>query len=686
MARLTLHIALHLHEPAGTPVSRVAQAVAACYAPLIDLLEAHPVVDVAMHVGGYLLEWIERHDRALGDRLASLVSAGEVEIIGGGFYSPVLALLLWRDAIGQLEMTSGYLERRTGVRPTGAWLIEQVWMPRMAEILSDAGVQWTLIDQRALRSAGVEGEISGWYVTEHAARPLAVFPVDVDLRDRALQDGPDELIDYLRARLDQHGGDLTLTWAGDVQRLVAGAGRGLAWLDRLFTRAATESSWLHVVPPSHSLTASPARGRVYLPDSLHPDLVELTLQPSQVPTWRARRALDDAWLPGSVWQAFLARYGEADRLHKRMIEAARRFAAVERVMRNGGLRAMSQLTRPRRLLYRGQTGAAYGHGHAAGIHDPHLRADAYRNLIAAEVACDELVADPADLAEDRIEVGLRDLFADMTTSVLLRSRHLRVVVQPSRGGAIVGLEHIASSSALHDVLTRRAEAYHARGEQPIDGHDRAMFHDRLLTPDADTDGWMTDTAELGDLMTRSYRLLSVEDEGWGPDARVTVHLAGDGTLRLAGQEIAVAILKRTRVHANRADVEVSWSVEFDTPLPAPCDFGVECNLSSLGGTATATPISVHPDRRACGVATVSYESAGVRVELRPSGELVRLSHAAIITVARPVGGVCEPRFQGFSLLFRRSLAAGTAAFTCGLTLSAVGGSAPAQAPIGIGSR
>ncbi len=177
MAQLTLHVALHLHQPAGTPGARVAEAVERCYDPLVALLEATPSVDVALHVGGHLLEWLESNDRALGDRLASLVSAGEVEIIGGGFYSPVLALLLWRDAVGQLEMTSGYLERRTGVRPSGAWLIEQVWMPRMAEILSDAGVQWTLIDERALKSAGVEGDISGWYVTEHAARPVAVSNV-----------------------------------------------------------------------------------------------------------------------------------------------------------------------------------------------------------------------------------------------------------------------------------------------------------------------------------------------------------------------------------------------------------------------------------------------------------------------------------------------------------------------------
>lgn len=660
----------------------MAAAVAQWYEPLIDLLIAHPSIDTALHVGGHLLEWLEASDRALADRLASLVSAGEAEIIGGGFYSPILALLLWRDAVGQLEMTAGYLERRTGVRPTGAWLIEQVWMPRMAEILSDAGVRWTLIDERALRSAGVNGEISGWYVTEHAARPVAVFPVDHDLKTRMASDGPDEVVDYLRARLEAEQADLTLTWAGDIVSLLDHPSRGLPWLQRLFERATEESSWLTVVPPSRSLETTPSRGRVYLPDSLHPDLVELTLPPAEVATWRARKA--GQWLLGSIWQAFLARYGEADRLHKRMIEAARRFAAVERVMRNGGFRAMNQLQRPRRMLYRGQTGAAYGHGHRAGIHDADLRAGVYRNLIRAEVACDELVDEAAD---DGLEVSLRDLFADMTTSVLVRSRQMRVVLAPSRGGAVVGLEHIPTAAALHDVLTRRAESYHPHGAQPTDGHERALFHDRFVLPNAPVSDWMTDAAERSDLMAQAYRLLSVDDEGFGADGYVTVHLSADGTIETAAQTVGVALLKSVTMVAGKARIDVKWSVELSAPLAQALDFGVECNLSGLGADPSAMVVTAErraaptsqeapsepllatdTDPQRSSVAAVHVTYPELNVTLRPSIELGRLSHAPIVTCCQPVGRPIAQAFQGVALLFRQHLAAGSQQFSCGLTV------------------
>ena len=51
---------------------------------------------------GALLEWIERERPDYFDKLRALVGRGQVELLGGGFYEPMLAVLPERDARGQI--------------------------------------------------------------------------------------------------------------------------------------------------------------------------------------------------------------------------------------------------------------------------------------------------------------------------------------------------------------------------------------------------------------------------------------------------------------------------------------------------------------------------------------------------------------------------------------------------------
>ena len=89
-------------------------------------------------------------------------------------------------------MLSDYWERRVGERPTGFWLTERVWEPSLAATLAGSGLRYTFLDDSQLRAAGaglerdgVAGEptrLSGYFLTERAGAPLALFPIDRRLR------------------------------------------------------------------------------------------------------------------------------------------------------------------------------------------------------------------------------------------------------------------------------------------------------------------------------------------------------------------------------------------------------------------------------------------------------------------------------------------------------------------------
>ena len=126
---ISLALALHNHQPVGNFGWVFAEVYESAYAPMIDALERHPGVRLSLHYTGPLLEWLvaERPDAI--HRLRGLADRGQVEILGGGYYEPVLASLPERDRIGQLVRMGDELERLFGHRPQGAWLAERVWEP-----------------------------------------------------------------------------------------------------------------------------------------------------------------------------------------------------------------------------------------------------------------------------------------------------------------------------------------------------------------------------------------------------------------------------------------------------------------------------------------------------------------------------------------------------------------------------
>jgi len=127
--RISLALAFHNHQPVGNFGWVLAEAHELAYEPMVAALERHPTIRVSLHYTGPLLEWLRAERAEFIERLAALVARDQVEIMGGGYYEPVLASLPDRDRIGQLRRMGSELEAMFGRRPRGAWLAERVWEP-----------------------------------------------------------------------------------------------------------------------------------------------------------------------------------------------------------------------------------------------------------------------------------------------------------------------------------------------------------------------------------------------------------------------------------------------------------------------------------------------------------------------------------------------------------------------------
>ena len=60
------------------------------------------------------MEWLAAHQPEYVDRLAELVEQGRIEILGGAYFEPILAMIPSRDRVGQIRSYTRWLQNRLG--------------------------------------------------------------------------------------------------------------------------------------------------------------------------------------------------------------------------------------------------------------------------------------------------------------------------------------------------------------------------------------------------------------------------------------------------------------------------------------------------------------------------------------------------------------------------------------------
>ena len=487
-AAVRLVFVLHDHQPVGNFDGVIEQAYHDSYLPFLALLEKHPAIRVAVHTSGPLAEWFDEHHPDYLDRLAALAAAGRVEIVGGAFYEPVLAMLPERDRIGQIRRYTTWLEQRLATKVDGMWVAERVWDPSMTADIAAAGISWVILDDFHFKAAGLaDDQLDRHWLTEAAGRTLAVLPVSERLRYTIPFAAPEATLDHLRfVAARRHGGLAVFGDDGEKFGVWPDTHRACfteGWLERFFRLLEDNRDWIDLSLPSEIVRDTPPAGTVWLPECSYREMTEWALPPEQqLACIAARRTAESTphlagvspFIRGGSWRNFRLRYPEANEMYARMMAVSDR---LER-LRQSSPADPSRLAAAERSLYRGQCNCPYWHGAFGGIYLPHLRNAVYRELIAAENA--------ADLAEGRrppwVEATSGDFDFDGRTEVRLTSDLLDAWLAPARGGMLYELDLRPQEHNILATLDRRPEAYHAQvlagpdaAHNAVDGSQAARF-------------------------------------------------------------------------------------------------------------------------------------------------------------------------------------------------------------------
>jgi len=472
--RFHLVLLIHAHQPVGNFENVFEQSYARAYLPFVELLERHPAVRIGLHISGPLLEWMESAHPEYFGRLRTLRSSGQVEIVGGGFYEPILVSIPASDQREQIARLSAYIEKHFRAAPAGAWLAERVWEPQLPSVLADAGVGYTLADDIHFLSAGFDqGELFGAYIAEDQGKTVRVFPGLQALRYLIPFRPVADLIAFLRESAAAHPGGAAAmgddcekfgVWPGTYDHCYKDG-----WLEDFFRALEANQDWLSVTPPGEYLAHHAPLGRADLPTASYSEMMEWVL-PAE--TRQRLHAIQDefssrpdvlAFLRGGPWRAFFRKYAEANLLNKKMLRVSAKLAEAPR--RRSGTRAHEELEKARTHLLRAQCNDAYWHGVFGGLYAPHLRTALWRELIRAEA-----IADGHSPGRLLGRVDALDYDADGMQELLFSSPDYQALLKPSDGATLAAFDFRPAAATLINSMMRRKEEYHSRLSQASEGN------------------------------------------------------------------------------------------------------------------------------------------------------------------------------------------------------------------------
>ncbi len=488
MPKFNLVLLIHAHQPVGNFDDVMERTYERSYLPFVECVARHPRVRLGLHYTGSLLEWlVEKHPEYI-QRVGALVARGQVEIAGGGFYEPILIAIPHEDRIEQIRRLSDFVEQHFGKRPAGAWLAERVWEPQLPAALSEAGVEYTLVDDSHFLTAGREiPELFGYYIADECGKTVKVIPGLQELRYLLPFGTVEDTVAFLRRSASDHPGGMA-SMGDDMEKFGAWPHTYEhcyrdGWLDRFFSAMEANFEWLEMVPPGEALATHAPMGRVDLPTASYTEMMEWVLPTSVRLKFHALleefSARPDVrrFLRGGFWRGFFSKYAESNLLQKKMLR-------VSSKLRSGGGKGVRKTARVEQLrakalthLLRSQCNDAYWHGIFGGLYAPHLRTELWRELVRAETIADSLHHG----AKPYQTMTQLDFDADGREEIEITSPKFAALIKPSDGGTLEILDFRPSAVTLINSLQRRVEAYHSKLQNAATFAAKvASIHDQMV--------------------------------------------------------------------------------------------------------------------------------------------------------------------------------------------------------------
>ncbi len=608
MKKINLVIGIHNHQPVGNFDHVIEDAYKKSYKPFLDILKAHPKIKLSQHYTGYLLEWLKKKHAEIFSELKGLIKSGQVHMMTGGFYEPILAIIPDKDKLGQIRKLNDYLKKNFNFTATGMWLAERVWEQHIVKPIAECGVKSVVIDDTHFKYVGLKDEdLLGYYVTEEQGKTVNIFPISKMLRYTIPFQSVQKTIDYLRSVASEDGTRIAV-YADDGEKFGVWPNTHKhvyedGWLEEFFRALEENSDWINIVHFSEAMERIKPIGRVYLQNASYAEMLHWALPPELFLKYeefeerlKAAKLFDnyEEFVRGGYWRNFLAKYPESNNIHKKMIRLSERAHSLER---KGG-RVEKTLDK----IWAAQCNDSYWHGIFGGLYLPNLRYPVYKSLIQAEVEMDMSEKKP------KLTVSHEDFDRDGSEEILVESDIMDAYFKPEEGGVLFELDYKPIPFNLLDILSRHPEGYHNKLSHPkpngnqddgvhsihdlvvakeeglekllnYDWYRRASFIDHFIGPTSLPEFAAAKYPEAGDFVNRPYsQSISKKKD------HLLLQLTRQGRVS-AGADLPVSVNKVFEFRPGSHKIICAYHLRNLGGQSAEVDFGVEFNVGFMAGDA-----------------------------------------------------------------------------------------------------
>jgi alpha-amylase len=626
----------HNHQPIGNFDYVIEEGYQKSYLRFFEIARKYRF-KFATHFSGILLEWLGKHHPEHHELLRSMVASGQLEIISGGYYEPILSVFPRRDGLAQIAKLSAAIEDIFGSIPSGMWLAERIWEPQLPSILCDAGIRYTLLDDTHFRGAGLdESDLTGYYLTEDQGKSVAVFPISKALRYTMPFAPVDETIRILRDAATEKGENI-ITFADDGEKFGVWPKTFKTvyqdgWLEEFFRKLDENASWLKTIHFSEALKTVPPKGNIYLPTGSYAEMMEWSL-PTKKAILKYESFVESLsenkvewqeyqqFVRGGFWRNFFVKYPESNHLYQRVLGASKRFDELKPAAKKS-----EEYRTAYDNLLAAQCNDPYWHGVFGGIYLANLRHEVYSNLLSAENALHDLEKKPA-------------LVADGAT---LENASLRINFDPSRGGAISEIDFKPRSFNLSNFIGRIAEPSHEKlasakvAEQT--GSGSTSIHDQVVTKEKGLEKYLiydwyrhgsfiehflSDTATIDDVKKMTFLehgdffQAAMAPEIARSKNAITFTFRHQGSVFYHEASHPVSMVKSLTMKKDSGVMEIHFQITNNSNVTLPIRFASEWTFGMLAGDAD--------DRY--------YESSGLRLKqskMNSTGEIRSASELSLV--------------------------------------------------------
>ncbi|MCL2602801.1 MAG: DUF1925 domain-containing protein, partial [Treponema sp.] len=368
--KLNVILGAYGHLPSGAGEADFEALYEGEIKPLSQALNKFPVINVVFHYSGVVLNWIERRHPEFFMLVEDLLSRKQAEFLGGGFYNPVMPLLVHSDKVGQIEMLTTYLRKHFKRRPRGCWFPQAVWDQSIVGALNSSEMHYALLDDQQFAAAGAQPNAAGLFspcVTEYQGKTVTVFPIASAL-GRELREKPS--VNALLRLLDKlpDGESLVMLcpfgrWAAaQNDAALDGGGNGTSSCERFLSDLSSADPRIEFTTPSKLLNPKSSKSLKNLNTIYFPGV------------WASAKS-DGEIHP----RQFIAKHPEASGMYAKMVYV---HSLIKDHLRGDKTRKITAIEE----LWKAQDSGVFYRGRAfsPGILHAPVRKAAYRALIEAE--------------------------------------------------------------------------------------------------------------------------------------------------------------------------------------------------------------------------------------------------------------------------------------------------------------